>query len=260
MNFRSYNKFFDILTESTTKLQRVMNDKLRPKLAEEVMKLLKSYSSSPLSRYIIRRIHNPEMEESQKLKIRKLDDLQIYKKDKILYDALKDVKSGDIGPGEILIGITLGEWTGGEGGDYDIVLPDIGKTEVKYLAPFAKSTNVPMGSAAKKRLVNTDIPEVLNIVAQVVRDNPKILKRYLTEDEMEYFIDETIDQLEGNGNMSTNSLRLVGRILKSSERQGDVAFRERKVTFDRFKYALENTLKAAMGDARIYNVFRYKNK
>lgn len=249
MNFTSYNKLRNVINESTTKLQRVMNEKLRPALAEEVMKLLKSYSSSPLARYIIRRLHNPDMEDGQTLEIDKVGDLDIYKKDKMLYEALLDVKSGDIGPGEILAGIALGEWTGGEGGDYDIILPDIGKVEVKYLTPFAKSTNVPMGSAAKKRLINTDIPEVNNLVAQVVREKPEILKRYLTEDEMEYFIDETIDQLEGNGNMSTNSIRLVGRILRGAERQGDNSFSDRKVTFDRFKFALENTLHAAMGDA-----------
>lgn len=248
MEFKTFNKIHQVLTEST-KVENTLNEKLRPKLAEEVMKLLNSYSHSPLSRYIIQRIHNPDTTDTQKLEIGKVGNLDSYKKDKTLYDQLLQVKSGDIGPGEVLVSLTLGDWAGGTKGDYDVTIPKIGNVEVKFLTPFAKSTNVPMGSAAKKRLIHTDIPVIFNGIVDIIRKTPTILKRYLTQNEMEYFIDESIDQLEGNSDVSTNSLRLIGRILKSAKNQGDKTFEKHDLSFERLKSAMVNTLQLSMGDA-----------
>jgi len=248
MNFKSYDRLNTVLMEST-KVEKFFSDNLRPKLTEELMKLLKEYNNSPLAKYIIRRIHNPELNPPQKLEIGKVGNLDSYKMDKIFYDVLLDVKSGDIGPGEILIGLTLGDWIGGTKGDYDVELKDIGRTEVKYLVPFAKSTNVPMGSANKKRLIHTDIPVIFNTFVKIIKDKPKLLKRYLNDEEIAYFADYTLDQLQGNNDVSTNSLRLLGRILRSSENQKDNSFIKEEITFDRLKIAMESTLKLAMGEA-----------
>jgi len=249
MNFNTYTKLNDILVESVSKIQKLLSDTMRPAIAEELMKLLNEYVSSPLAKYIIKRIHTPDSVVTQTLTIGKVGNLESYSKDKYLYDKLLQVKSGDIGPGEILTALTLGEWVGGEGGDFDIIIKNIGKVEVKYLVPFARSTNVPMGSAESKRLVDTDIPVIFKIISDVIRENPKILKRYMNTEEMEYFIDNTIDHIEGDGSVTTNGIRLIARMLKNAEQHNDNSFMSKNLNFDRFKTALEKTIHDAMGDA-----------
>lgn len=250
MNFKSFNKLSEFLVEST-KVESTLHDNLRPKLAEETLKLLNNYSHSPLARYIIQRIHNPETTKTQELMIDHIDTLDSYIKDKILYDQLMNIKAGDVGPGEILIGLTVGNWVGGNTGKHDVNLPNIGDTEVKYIGEFERSANVSMGSSQQKRLIDTDIPEIFNSMAQIIRESPQVIKRYLTPEEIEYFIDNTMDQLEDidGSDMSRNSIRLVARMLKQAEDKGDRTFNNKQINFKRLTDSMEKTLKDSMGDS-----------
>lgn len=249
MNFKTFSKVCDVLTEST-KVENALSGKIRPSLYKQVINILNNNTYSKLSKYIIRRIHNPDTVETQKLVPNKVGKLDSYDMDPSIYEQLIDVKDSDVGPGEILTALTLGEWTGGTNGDSDITVDGLGNIEVKYLSPFAKSTNVPMGSAHSKRIARTDIPNIFNGVERVVRSNPRILKRYLTPEEVEYFIDESMDQLDNDGgDVSTNTIRLVGRLLKKSEKMGDKTFSSNKLTFERLTNAMRQTLSDAMGEA-----------
>jgi hypothetical protein len=250
VNFKTYERCVTILKEST-KVERALEDTLRPQFVNEVLHILHHNTHSKLVRFIIQRLHNPETTETQQLEINKVSNLDSYKMDPHVYQLLVDVKAGDVGPGEILLALTVGDWEGGTGGDYDIKIDEIGDIEVKWLSPFQKSSNVPMGSAEKKRLVHTDIPNVFKGVSNIVRKTPKILRRYLIQSEIDYFIDNSLDQLRPDleGDVSTNTLRLVGRILRGAERQGDKTFSMNKITFKRLTNSMLRTLKESMGDA-----------
>ena len=128
-------------------IEAALNSSIRPSLVQTVMNIIDNNQKSPLVQYILKKITN-KIEDKQKFKIRKVEQLESYKLDPKVYELLlhEPVASG-IGPGEILISLTAGEWSGGNHGDVDVILDGIGKVEIKYLGHFAYSTNVPFGSA-----------------------------------------------------------------------------------------------------------------
>lgn len=228
-----------MLLESTN-IQKKLESMLRPNLVKEVMTLLNNNHNSPLTKYIIKRAMNKNV-KNEILKIDKVSTLDAYNLDPNLFEQLMQVKVGDVGPGEVLISLTNGVWKGGTGGDYDVLVDNVGPTEVKYLGPFAYSTNVPMGSAMKKTLFDTELLNMLNAIGSYVESNLNILNN-LNNKEKKYFIENTLDQLlNKNESLSTNSFRLIGRLLQKSK--------IKNISFEKFKNEMENTIKSSLGDS-----------
>jgi hypothetical protein len=144
----------------------------------------------------------------------------------------------------------MGHWEGGTGGDFDVLLPEIGKVEIKYLGPFAKSTNVPFGSGYDRRIADTDFEKLITSLYNIARTDPNIIRQLLTEAEASYFFGKTFGQLyEDNNNLTTKSLRLIGRLLRNSDSKGG-KLKENGLTFERMKLSMEKCLKDAIGEAQ----------
>lgn len=248
MKFNEYEKIYEALTQEA--LQAVLQKTLRPELVAQVMAILNANSQSPLVQFILGRAIDPTKNPPQQFVKRQVGTVQAYKLDPNVYKLLMEVKAGDVGPGEVLIALIGGTWKGGTGGDYDVMLPNVGQVEIKYLGPFAHSTNVPMGSAEAKRIVDTDFAKVIEEVGKLIKANPNVLKGRLQPAEINYFLSETIDQIFiWDENISTNSLRLIGRLLRNSEKSGAKDFSSKGITFARFTKAMEDALKSAVGSA-----------
>jgi len=245
-----FNDYFGLSILVETHIQKKLESNIRPNLVHDVMKILNDNPNSPLVQYIIKRTKNPNSVVPQNFKISQVGTLDSYKLDPDVFNKLIDVTAGDVGPGEILIALTAGKWIGGTGGDTDVLLDGIGNVEIKYLGPFAHSTNVPFGSGKQRLIDGTDFDVVTRSVAKIAKNNPSILKNNLEPAEVKHFIDDVIDQIFiFDENLSTNSLRIIGRLLRNAEKNGDTVFSSKGLTFDRLKKSMETAIKEAVGDA-----------
>jgi hypothetical protein len=214
------------------------------------MAILAANQHSPLTKFIIGRATNPEAYPPQKFDVRKVGTIEACKLDPVVYDLLLNVTDNGVGPGEVLISLVAGTWKGGNQGDYDVYLPELGKVEVKYLNPFAHSTNVPLGSSHKKIVANTDFEKIVGEIGSLIRSTPEILKGKLNPPEMDYFIRQTMDQIFNvERNLSTNSLRLIARLLRNCEKAGEKAFSSKGITFQKLSKAMEDAIHNAIGPA-----------
>lgn len=246
MKFNDYANF-GLLFES--EVQKKLEVNIRPELAKQTMQVLDTNTGSELVKFIIKRALKGT--PGQKINIKKVGTLEGYKMDPDVFRQLMQIQAGDVGPGEVLLSLLIGQWSGGTGGNYDITIDDIGPAEIKYLGPFAHSTNVPMGSAYKKRIADTDFQKVIDKVGQLVKKDPNILKNKLEPGEIDHFLTNTLDQIfVYDENLSTQSLRLIGRLLRNSETQGSKDFSSRGITFKRLTNAMESAIKDGIGDAK----------
>jgi hypothetical protein len=247
MRFNDYYKL-SVLMESN--IQNKLEQNLRPQLVTDVMTILNNNPSSPLVKYIVKRAKDPKSVKKQEFLVSNVGTLESYKMDPGVYEKLLDVKAGDVGPGEVLIALTSGKWVGGTGGDTDVLIDGLGEAEVKYLGPFAHSTNVPFGGKRERLIKDTDFDIVTKSIAKIAKQKPEVLKKNLQEKEVQHFLDDTIDQIfVHDENLSTNSLRIMARLLRNAEENGDKTFSSKGITFERLKDAMETAIKDAVGDA-----------
>ncbi|MFW6130957.1 MAG: hypothetical protein ACOC56_07220, partial [Atribacterota bacterium] len=108
MNFAGYSKLCNVLTEST-KIEQLVNNHFDSEISKKIMNLLTDYSSSPLARYIIKRLHNPQFSDPEDLSVKTIDQLEFYNYDKNFYNKLFNIKNENINPGQVLISLLLSE-------------------------------------------------------------------------------------------------------------------------------------------------------
>lgn len=244
MLFRKYNKIKDLLCENV--LQQTLQKTLREDLVNQVLDILQKNPTSPLSQYIIKRIENPKT-PVQKFETNKLDTVSAYNLDPIVYEELKNVTSTDVGPGEVVIALVGGTWTGGHNGNYDVILPKYGKVEIKYLGPIAHSTNVPTGSSNAKTLEKSEFFAFIHQLGQFIKSDPRVLKGLLSPEDLHDFLQTGLDELvDTSKSLSTRNLRSVGKIL----RNGKAIFSKQKFSFEAFKKYMEDALLTAVGDCQ----------
>jgi hypothetical protein len=248
MKFNNYAKIYESVSQDA--LMGILQQTLNPKIVSQVMAILLAHQQSPLTQFILGRVTDPEKNPPQKFDVKKLGTVEAYKLDPVVYNLLLHVIDNGIGPGEVLIALIGGVWKGGTQADYDVLLPDIGKVEVKYLNPFAHSTNVPLGSSEEKNIENTEFSKIVAEIGTIIRATPEVLKGKLNPEEMDYFIRQTIDQIfNTDKNLSTNSIRLIARILRNSEKQGGKEFSQKGITFSKLSKSMEDAIHAAIGDS-----------
>lgn len=213
MNFAGYSKLCTILTEST-KIEKLINNHFDPDICEKIMSILNKYSSSPLGRYIIKRLHNPQFSDPQKLVKNKIDQLEIYEYDKNLFNTLFDIKNENIKPGQLLISLTLSD----KSKLNDISLENIGTVDICYLRNISKYsiTSIPIIYDCEN--LYTYLIKLYN----VIKEKPNILKRYLISDEISYFLDETIEEIENKNDISQKSMVLITKLIKNSQKNNDI--------------------------------------
>lgn len=241
MIFQHYDKLYQVLNEST-RLKTLLDNNLRPEISQQILQILTRYSNSPLVKYIISRLYNNN--ESKSLKIGIVDTLPIYELDPVVFKELYNIEMGDIGPGEILVSLSFGEWKGGSHNSFDVFIEDIGKIEIKSLGPFAKSTNVPLGSAKDKQITDSNLEKFIKKFNIIISKYPELIKKYLSKDEQLYFIDDTLDQIRNtNKDLSTNSIRLIGKILRHGSYEK--VFKNNSLTYSHYIQYMEDIIKSA---------------
>jgi hypothetical protein len=248
MKFNNFAKIYESVSQDA--LQGILQQTLNPNIVSQVMSILLSHQQSKLTQFILGRASDPEKNPPHKFEIKKLSTLEAYKLDPVVYDRLLHVVDNGIGPGEVLIALVGGTWKGGTQANYDVLLPEIGKVEIKYLKPFAHSTNVPLGSSHDKNVENTEFSKIVEEIGNIIRSTPQVLKGKLNPDEMDYFIRQTIDQIfNSDKNLSTNSIRLIARILRNAEKQNSKEFSQRGITFSKLTKSMNEAIHKALGDS-----------
>jgi hypothetical protein len=204
MNFSTYNDLNDSLIKTFN---------FPPQINKKLLEIFKKYNSSPLYEKIKNKIKlNKEIE---KLKIYTISYFESYNLDRMLFSELLNVKENGVGPGEILISLLFGKWSGGTNNQYDCLINNLGKCEVKYLGPFVASSHVPFGSAENKNLLNGEFLNFLKSFYSFIKNNFHLLKGKLSSYGLNYFITKTFKELE-NGKLTTKSIRLIATIFKQN--------------------------------------------
>lgn len=214
---------------------------LRSETNKEIISIINSNKTSLLVQFIIKRMKNPNM-KMQDYKIQKIDRLKAYTFDPETFELFKNITSGDIGKGEVIISLLGGKWNGGTENGFDVVIPQLGKVEMKHLGKFERSSNVPLGSAKTKTIDGSDFYNLIKEMVIAIRSNPSIIKGLLNFDEMDYFINNTLGEMS-NEQLETNSIKILGRLLRKAGNKFNT------VSINRLKVAMENVLKTALGNA-----------
>lgn len=238
MKFTSYSNLVENIENSN--LFNILKNSVRKDLLKQLIPIFNEHKDSPLIKFIINRIQKQKLNQ-QNLKIKAVDVLDSYKLDPIVYEKLLHVKSSDVGPGEILIGLTVGSIVGTSEQRYDTFIKGLGKIEIKYLKEFTKTANVPTGSAESKTIDNSNLYNFLKQFTAHIKKNPDQLSGVLTGKDLQYFINDTLLQLtNSNENLSPTSFKLIYKVVK--------ALNNPNISLDVYKESLQQAIFDAVGD------------
>lgn len=246
MIFKEFSNQSDSITSGP--LNNLLNGKLRSDLANQVINLFNSNKQSPLVQYIENRLKNPNIQPIENFVVNKVSQFNSYKKDPGIFAQLLEIHSADVGKGEVLLSLIAGKWEGGSDEGYDVLLPKLGKIELKFLDAFSPAANVACGSSFKKVLEGGKFLEIIKKIATTLHTDPSILKSLVSGADIDYILKKSFDEVLNGTDISHNTIMIFLKCIKTAESKRIDYFSKGGITYKDFSSSIVEALHNSVGD------------
>lgn len=206
------NEHYSVTRLVEDNLQKKLEKSLNPNIVSHVMSLLNKHKHSELVKYITKKALNPTNSSSQHLVHKKLEQLDAYKLDPMLFKQLMNIKGDGLVPGEILVSLLYGSW-----GSSDVVnIKGVGNTKIRYVRNITTSTEVTINDIPL--YAGSELEKIITGVVRIIKETPDILSRCCSTKEAAFFVDNTVFEVENKkSDISHNSITIIGHILKNGD-------------------------------------------